>query len=70
MSANEATPLHSTGEWASTWMLSGVGISGVTRSYSLPTIPASTLPSCRPVPSNTQASGSAMTMSASTGLHS
>src|SRR5207248_6466551 len=64
------TPRHTTGECASTSMSDGVGNSGVTRSYSLPTSFASLSPSLSPVPSKTHDDASPTTMSALTGLHS
>ena len=68
--ANEALPRQFTGEWAMTWMFSGVGTPGVTRSYSLPTMPVTRSPFSKPDPSNIHADASPTTQSAVTGLHS
>src|SRR6266540_5751734 len=63
-------PWQVTGEWARIWTFWGAGGVAAYRSYSGPIVSGRTWPAVTPVPSNTQALGSVIAMSAFTGLHS
>src|SRR6266567_6681077 len=70
MSEKLDLPWQVTGEWARICTFDGVGGVATYRSYSGPIASGRTWPAVTPVPWNTQALGSVITMSALTGLHS